>query len=255
MQMPVNTFKQAIAGGRLQVGLWSSLCSNITVEILAGAGFDWLLLDTEHSPNELPMVNAQLQAAAAGGSAHPIVRVPWNDMVTIKRYLDIGAQSLLIPYIETEQQARDAVAFTRYPPDGVRGYAAAARASRFGRVKGYPQVCQDQLCVLLQIETRQGLDNLEKIAAVEGVDGLFIGPGDLSAALGHLGDLKHPEMLAIIDSTIRRIQACGKPAGMLTPDEALARHYIDLGCLFVAVGSDLGLLARRAEELAAKFKG
>jgi 4-hydroxy-2-oxoheptanedioate aldolase len=251
--LPENRFKRSIQSGRCQVGLWSILSSHVTVEIIAGAGFDWLVLDTEHAPNELPMVLSQLQAAQ-GGTAHPVVRVPWNDTVDIKRYLDIGAQSLLIPSIETAEEARAAVAATRYPPRGVRGYSAAPRASLFGRVMDYPHLCEREICVLLQIETRKGLENLEAIAAVEGVDGLFIGPGDLSAALGHVGNPKHPEMLSVIESTIGRIRATGKPAGILTPDEALARRYIELGCLFVAVGSDLGLLARGSEQLAAKFR-
>ncbi|MDR3440346.1 aldolase/citrate lyase family protein [Telmatospirillum sp.] len=252
--LPVNTFKRAIKSGHLQIGLWSILSNHMTVEIIAGAGFDWLVLDTEHAPNELPMVMMQLQAAT-GGTAHPVVRVPWNDTVDIKRYLDIGVQTLLIPSIESADEARAAVAATRYPPKGVRGYSAAPRAALYGRVKGYPQICEEEICVLLQIETRKGMEHLEEIAAVEGVDGLFVGPGDLSAALGHVGDPKHPDMLAAIDQTLARIRAAGKPAGMLTPDEKLARHYIGTGCLFVAVGSDLGLLARGSEQLAAKFKG
>lgn len=254
MQMPHNTFKHALKAGQTQIGLWSILSSHVTVEIIAGSGFDWIVLDTEHAPNEMPMVYSQLQAAKAGGSAHPVCRVPWNDMVTLKRYLDIGVQSFLIPMIETEQDAKDAVSFTRYPPRGVRGYSAAPRASGFGRIKDYARLCEEEICLLLQIETRKGLDNLEKIAAVEGVDGVFIGPGDLSAAMGHIGDPKHPEMLKVIDETIDRVKASGKPAGILTPDEALARHYIEKGAAFVAVGSDLGILARQSEALAARFK-
>jgi 4-hydroxy-2-oxoheptanedioate aldolase len=175
-------------------------------------------------------------------------------MVTIKRYLDIGAQTLLIPCIETEQEARNAVAFTRYPPRGLRGYSAAPRANAFARIKDYATICERELCVLLQVESRLGLDNLEAIANVEGVDGVFIGPGDLSAALGHVGNPKHPEVLTVIEDTITRIRACGKPAGILTADETLAQHYIDIGCVFTAVGSDLGLLARTSEQLAARFK-
>ncbi|MBP0590086.1 HpcH/HpaI aldolase/citrate lyase family protein [Paraburkholderia sp. LEh10] len=253
MKLPENPFKRALQAGRQQIGLWSSLASHVSVEILAGAGFDWLLLDMEHAPNELPMVHSQLQACA-GTSAHPIVRPPWNDMVTIKRLLDSGAQTLLIPYVETEDEARNAVAFTRYPPEGVRGYASAARASGFGRVKDYPKLCANELCVLVQIESRLGLQNLERIAAVEGIDGIFIGPGDLSAALGHVGDIKHPDVQAAVEDAIKRIVALGKPAGILIGDEALARRYIELGCTFTAVGSDIGLLARNAEQLAAKFK-
>ena len=254
MELPVNTFKHAIAAGKLQIGLWSILSSHITVEIIAGAGFDWIVLDTEHSPNELPMVYSQLQACAADGAAHPVVRVPWNDMVDIKRYLDIGAQTLLIPTIETREEAEKAVAYTRYPPHGVRGFSGAPRANRFGRVKDYATTCERELCLLLQIETVRGLENLEAIAGVEGVDGVFIGPGDLSAALGHVGNPKHPDVLATIEKTIARIRACGKSVGILTPDEALAKRYIELGCMFVAVGSDQGLLARSSEQLAARFR-
>ncbi|WP_109482513.1 HpcH/HpaI aldolase/citrate lyase family protein [Paraburkholderia sp. C35] len=253
MKLPENPFKRALQAEHQQIGLWSSLSSHVSVEVLAGAGFDWLLLDMEHSPNELPMVHSQLQACA-GTSTHPIVRPPWNDMVTIKRLLDSGAQTLLIPYVETEDEARDAVSFTRYPPEGVRGYASTARASGFGRVKDYPQLCASELCVLVQIESRLGLQNLERIAAVDGVDGIFVGPGDLSAALGHVGDVKHPEVQAAVDDAIKRIVAAGKPPGILIGDEALAHHYIDLGCLFTAVGSDIGVLARNAEQLAARFK-
>ncbi|CAO3449830.1 HpcH/HpaI aldolase family protein [Azospirillum largimobile] len=254
MTIPQNTFKRAIDAGRLQIGLWSILSSHVTVEIIAGSGFDWLVLDTEHSPNELPMVYSQLQAAAAGGRAHPVVRVPWNDMVTLKRYLDIGVQSFLIPYVESAEEAANAVAYTRYPPHGVRGYSAAPRASGFGRIKDYPQLCEAELAVLVQVESRRGLDNIEEIAAVDGVTGVFIGPGDLAAALGHVGNPKHPEVQAAIEDAIARIRACGKPAGILSADEALAKRYIELGCSFVAVGSDLGILARTSEQLAAKFK-
>jgi 4-hydroxy-2-oxoheptanedioate aldolase len=251
--MPVNRFKAAIGAGQLQVGLWSGLSNNITVEVLANAGFDWLLLDTEHSPNELPMVHSQLQAIAQG-KAHPIVRPPWNDTVTIKRYLDVGVQTLLIPFVQDAQEARNAVAATRYPPHGVRGYSAAARASDYGRVKDYAKRCEEHLCVLLQVETPHALANIESIAAVDGVDGIFIGPGDLSASMGYIGQPMHPEVVAAIEDAIARIRACNKAAGILVGDEILARRYIDLGCTFVAVGSDIGVLARGAEALAAKFK-
>jgi 4-hydroxy-2-oxoheptanedioate aldolase len=255
MDMPVNTFKRALKGGRQQIGLWSSLSSNITVEILAGAGFDWLLLDTEHAPNDLPMVYGQLQAAASGGNAHPVVRLPWNDAVMIKRFLDAGAQSLLLPMVETVEEAGRAVAATRYPPNGIRGFASASRASRFGRVKDYHAHAEKELCVLVQVETRLGLDNLEAIASVDGIDGVFIGPGDLSAALGYLGQQAHPEIVTAIEDAIRRIRARGCAPGILTGDEMLARRYIGAGSLFTAVGADLGILARGAEALAAKFRG
>jgi 4-hydroxy-2-oxoheptanedioate aldolase len=253
MDMPTNPFKRALKAGRLQVGLWSSLSSHVSVEVIAGSGFDWILLDTEHSPNELPMVHSQLQAAV-GGTAHPVVRPPWNDTVVIKRFLDIGVQSFLIPYVQNEAEARAAVAATRYPPKGVRGVATASRASRFGRVKDYFARAEEELCVIVQLESRVALGNLEAIAAVEGVDGLFIGPSDLSADLGHLGNAGHPEVQAAIEDAIRRIQACGKVAGFLTGDEPLARRYIELGCLVAAVGADIGILARGSEQLAARFK-
>jgi 4-hydroxy-2-oxoheptanedioate aldolase len=253
MPAPANPFKRALRAGRPQIGLWSSLASHTTVEIIAGAGFDWLLLDMEHSPNELPMVHSQLQAAA-GGSAHPIVRPPWNDMVVIKRLLDVGVQSLLIPYVQTEEEARNAVGYTRYPPQGVRGFATGPRANHYGRITDYVQTYAEELCVLVQVETRQGLDNLEAIAGVDGVDGVFIGPADLAAALGHAGDLKHPEVQSAIEDAIRRLVACGTPPGILTGDEKLARRYLELGCLFTAVGSDLNLLARGAEQLAMRFR-
>ncbi len=260
MDIPVNTFKHAILAGKPQIGLWSSLCSEYAAEIVAGSGFDWLLIDTEHSPNDLYMVVRQLQGAAAGKAglpaspAHPVVRPAWNDMVLIKRYLDAGAQSLLIPYIQTADEARSAVACTRYPPGGVRGLGGTTRATRFGRVKDYFRVAAGEICVLLQIETALGLENLEAIAGVDGVAGVFIGPSDLSAGLGHIGNPGHPGVRKAIDDAIRRIIRCGKAAGILTADEKLARHYLDLGARFVAVGQDIALLARETEKLAAKFK-
>jgi 4-hydroxy-2-oxoheptanedioate aldolase len=254
VDLPVNTFKRAILAGRQQIGLWCSLSSNLAIESVAGSGFDWLLIDTEHSPNEVDMVLTQLQAVAPYPS-HPIVRPAWNDMVLIKRFLDIGAQTLLIPYVQTEEEAANAVAYTRYPPKGVRGVAAATRASRFGRVKDYAQRASEELCVLVQIETRLGLDNLEKIAKVDGVDGVFIGPGDLAAGLGHVGNIPHPEVQGAIEDAIRRVKACGKAPGILTGDEKAAKRYIELGCLFTAVGADIVMLARETEKLAARFKG
>ena len=253
MQSIHNKFKQAILSGQKQIGLWSHLCSPISIEILADCGYDWLLLDMEHSPNDLSEVLSQLQAMK-GGTATPIVRPPWNDMVTFKRLLDIGVQNLLVPYIQTAEEARLAVSYTRYPPHGVRGYAGAPRASNYGRVKDYAHLNANELCLLLQVETLQGLENLEAIAQVDGVDGVFIGPGDLSAALGHLGNPKHPEVLKAIDDAIARIKACGKAPGILTGDEALAKHYIAQGCLFVAVGADQNVLRDSATALLQKFK-
>jgi 4-hydroxy-2-oxoheptanedioate aldolase len=253
VDIPKNKFKHAIKSGQQQIGLWCSLSHHFSVEVVAGAGFDWLLLDTEHSPNDIESVFTQLQAAAPYHS-HPIVRVPWNDMVTIKRYLDIGAQTLLIPFIQNEEEAERAVAYTRYPPHGVRGVAGTTRATRFGRVKDYARHAQDEICVLLQIENQAGLDNLEKIAAVEGVDGVFIGPADLHASLGYMGETNNPKVMPIIDDAIRRIKKAGKAAGILTGVEADARRWMAEGTLFTAVGADVGLLARASDTLAAKFK-
>jgi len=253
MQSIHNKFKHAICTGQKQIGLWSHLCSPISIEILADCGYDWLLLDMEHSPNDLTEILAQLQAMK-GAPATAVVRPPWNDMVTFKRLLDIGVQNLLVPYIQTAEEARSAVSYTRYPPHGVRGYAGAPRASNYGRVKDYARLNANELCLLLQVETLQGLENLEAIAKVDGVDGVFIGPGDLSAALGHLGNPKHPDVLKVIDDAIARIKACGKAPGILTGDEALAKHYVAQGCLFVAVGADQNVLRDSATALAQRFK-
>ena len=253
MDLPTNHFKRAIRAGKQQIGLWVSLASAYSAEIVAGSGFDWLLIDGEHSPNDPPSVLPQLQAMAPY-PAMPIVRPAWNDKVLIKRYLDIGTQSLLIPYVQTGEEAAAAVAAIRFPTRGVRGVAGVTRASRFGRVADYAKRAEEELCLLVQIETRDGLDNLEKIARMDGIDGVFIGPADLAAGLGHLGDIGHAEVQAAIKEAIARIRACNKPAGILATDEATARRYIEWGTIFTAVGLDAALLARESEKLAAKFR-
>jgi 4-hydroxy-2-oxoheptanedioate aldolase len=252
MDLPQNTLKRALRAGRTQIGLWSSLSSNYTVEVIAGAGFDWILLDCEHSPNDLESLLAQLQACAPY-PAHPVVRVPWNDMVTIKRVLDIGAQSLLIPYVCSAEEAKAAVAATRYPPAGVRGVAGATRATRFGRIKDYAKRAHEELCVLVQVETKPALDQLEAICAVEGVDGVFIGPADLHASMGYTGETANPAVMPLIEEAMRRIRKTGKAAGFLSPVEADAKRMIAAGSNFCAVGADVGLLARGAEALRARF--
>ena len=253
MDLPQNPFKRALKAGKPQIGLWSSLSSNYSVEVIAGAGFDWILLDCEHSPNDLESLLTQLQAAAPY-PAHPVVRVPWNDMVNIKRVLDVGAQSLLIPYVSTAEEAKAAVAHTRYPPAGVRGVAGTTRATRFGRVKDYAKRAHEEICVLVQVETQAAIDNIEAICAIDGVDGVFIGPADLHASLGYTGEIANPKVKPVIDEAIRRIRKAGKAPGILTPNEADAKHWLGCGGLFVAVGADVGILARGAEALAAKFK-
>ncbi len=247
-----NAFKQALRRQQLQIGLWSSLCSNLVAEILAHSGFDWIVLDTEHAPNELPDLVRQLQAMARG-TATPVVRAAWNDTVLIKRILDVGAQSILLPYVQSAEEARRAVAAVRYPPRGVRGVSAGSRASNFGRISNYLQHADEQICLLLQVETRAGLEQLEAIAGVEGVDGVFIGPADLSASLGHLGDPQHPETQRALEDAGRLLSRLGTPAGILATVEADARRYMEWGYAFVAVGIDTGLLTRSADALARTF--
>lgn len=253
MQIHRNEFKRALARGELQIGLWSTLCSNIGAEVIAHAGFDWILLDTEHSPNELPGLLTQLQAMGRG-TASPVVRAAWNDPVLIKRILDIGAQSILLPYVQTPQEAQRAVQSVRYPPRGIRGVSAGSRSSQYGRVKDYLSRAEEEICLLVQIESQAALNELEAIAGIEGIDGVFIGPADLSASLGHLGNPQHPETQAALQDAVRRLSALGKPAGILTAVEADARRYIEWGYRFVAVGVDTGLLARGADALAKAFK-
>ena len=253
LELQKNAFKHALAAGKLQIGLWSSLCSPIVAEIIGDAGFDWILLDSEHSPNEIPNLFAQLQACVRG-TATPIVRPPWNDAVMAKRCLDIGAQTLLFPYVQNAEEAERAVQSMLYPPQGIRGVAVASRASRFGRTPGYLTKANTEMCTLVQVETRSALDHLEAIASVEGVDGVFIGPSDLAASLGHLGNPAHPEVQKAIEDAARRLKKLGKPAGILTANDEEIRRYIDWGYLFVAVGSDVGLLAGGSTALAKKYK-
>lgn len=247
--LPPNRFKTALAAGQHQIGLWSSLCSNIATEIIAGSGFDWIVLDTEHAPNEVPGLLTQLQAMAAS-ETEPVVRVAWNDAVIIKRVLDIGARSLLIPFVQNAQEAHAAVAATRYPPRGIRGVSVGPRANRYGRVPGYHHVAHESVCVIVQIETGAACEQIEAIAAVEGVDGIFIGPSDLAADLGHLANPKHPDVQAAIASACARIRAAGKGAGMLTGDPEEALRYLTNGFTFVAMGSDAGVLANATAKLA-----
>ncbi|OGB00472.1 MAG: 2,4-dihydroxyhept-2-ene-1,7-dioic acid aldolase [Burkholderiales bacterium RIFCSPHIGHO2_12_FULL_61_11] len=256
MKLPLNSFKKALADGQAQIGLWLGLADPYSAELCAGAGFDWLLIDGEHSPNDLRSILGQLQAIAPYAS-HPIARVPVGHghigTTLIKQYLDLGVQTLLVPMVDTAQQAADLVRAMRYPPQGIRGMAGA-RASRWGRQPDYVHEANAQVCLLVQAETQTALDQLEAIAATEGVDGVFIGPADLSASLGHVGNPDHPEVQAAIADAIARIVKAGKAAGILTSDEAQARHYLGLGATFVAVGLDTQLLVRATSTLAASFK-
>ncbi|MHB2169359.1 aldolase/citrate lyase family protein [Alsobacter sp. R-9] len=253
MNLPQNAFKRALAEGRSQIGFWCTLPGGYVAECLAGAGYDWLLLDNEHSPGDPLTILPQLQACAPY-PVTPVVRPASNDAVLIKRILDLGAQSLLIPYVQTVDEARAAVAATRYPPLGIRGVGGTTRATGFGRIPDYGRRAAEELCVLVQLETLEALEQLEAIAAVEGVDGIFIGPGDLAASMGFVGQPGRDEVKAVIEKAIARIRACGKPAGILTPDKAFAARCIELGTTFTAVGIDAALLARGAEALAKEFK-
>jgi 4-hydroxy-2-oxoheptanedioate aldolase len=251
--MHQNRFKSAIQSRQPQIGLWMSLAHAYTAEICATAGFDWLLVDGEHGPNDVRSMLAQLQAVAAY-PGHAVVRAVSDDVALVKQLLDIGAQTLLIPMVDSAEQARRVVAATRYAPEGIRGVGSfVARASRWGGRTDYLAHANDEVCLLVQAETRTALHNLEAICAVDGVDGVFIGPADLAASLGHRGDAGHPDVLAAIDDAIRRIVASGKAAGILNTDQALARHYLALGCTFVAVGLDVSLLAAGVRTLRADY--
>ncbi|MGA7343694.1 MAG: HpcH/HpaI aldolase/citrate lyase family protein [Terracidiphilus sp.] len=251
--MPRNAFKQALAQCERQVGLWSGLASPIAAEIIAGAGFNWIVIDGEHAPNDITTLLPQLQAMRAG-TAEPVFRVPWNEPVIIKRALDVGARSLLVPFVQNVDEARRAVASTRYPPLGMRGVSVGPRANDFGRIQNYHRNAHLDTCVLVQIETRAALANIETIAAVEGVDGIFIGPSDLAADFGHLGNPKHADVQAAIQDAARRIRAAGKSAGTLAGSLDDVEFLFGLGFNFTATGSDVGILARGAESIAARFQ-
>ncbi len=255
MDMPINRFKQRLNSGDAQIGLWLGLADAYCAELAANAGFDWLLIDGEHAPNDLRGMLGQLQAVAPYAS-EAVIRPVIGDTALIKQVLDIGAQTLLVPMVESAAQARELVRAMRYPPQGIRGVGSAlARASRWNSIDGYLDQADAQMCLLVQIESLQGLANLDAIAAVEGVDGVFIGPADLSASMGHRGNPGHPEVQAAIEDAIARIRQAGKAAGILSADEKLARRYIELGAGFVAVGVDTTVLMRGLQGLVEKFKG
>jgi 4-hydroxy-2-oxoheptanedioate aldolase len=253
MEIPTNTFKRGLAEGRRQIGLWSQVGHPAVTEILADARPDWVLIDTEHAPIELPGVLEQLRALEGSGVS-ALVRPAWNDAVIFKRLLDSGAQTLLVPYVQSAEEARRAVAATRYPPDGARGVAVVHRANRYGRVEDYAKRAASEICVLVQIETATGADRLEEIAAVDGVDGVFVGPSDLAAALGHLGNNRHPEVRAAIERLCARAVKAGTPIGILATVEADAKAFFEMGFSYVAVASDLGLLRKATDDIIGRFR-
>ncbi len=254
MQMPINTFKQRLKSDQAQIGLWLGLADAYCAELAANAGFDWLLIDGEHAPNDLRGLLGQLQAVAPYAS-QPVIRPVIGDTALIKQVLDIGAQTLLVPMVESAEQARELVRAIHYPPRGIRGVGSAlARASRWNSIPGYLDQADEQMCLLVQIENLDGLAKLDEIVAVEGVDGVFIGPADLSASMGHRGNPGHPDVQAAIEDAIVRITQAGKAAGILSADQSLARRYIELGARFVAVGVDTTVLMRGLQTLVGAFK-
>jgi 2-dehydro-3-deoxyglucarate aldolase len=247
-----NRFRADLRAGKTLIGCWCSLANPITTEVLGVAGFDWLLLDGEHSPNDVITLIPQLMALKDSVSA-PVVRPSWNNPVELKRLLDGGFYNFLIPFIETADEATRAVAATRYPPQGFRGVSVSQRSNRFGSIDGYFEGINEQICVMVQIESRKGVAAAAEIAAVEGVDGLFIGPSDLAAGFGHLGNAGHAEVQAAMAQIFAAGQAAGKPIGILAPVEADARRYLAMGASFVAVGSDLGVFRAGTQALRDRY--
>lgn len=254
MQIPQNRFRNALRAGQPQIGLWVGLADAGVAEALSGCGFDWLLIDAEHAPNDVRTVQDQLRGIAPY-PVQPVVRPVHGDVALVKQYLDIGAQTLLVPMIDTPEQARLMARAMRYPPEGIRGVGASlARASRWNQVEDYLNRANDEMCLLVQAETPLAMSHVAAIAATEGVDGVFFGPADLCASMGYRGQPGHPEVRRAILAGIAAVRAAGKAAGILAVDRQLAQEYLDAGALFVAVGVDTSLLVRAATELARSFK-
>ncbi|GKV91471.1 2-dehydro-3-deoxyglucarate aldolase [Pectobacterium carotovorum] len=248
-----NRFRQDLLQGKTLIGCWCALGNPISTEVLGLAGFDWLVLDGEHAPNDIVTFIPQLMALKGSHSA-PVVRPPCNEPIIIKRLLDIGFNNFLIPFVETAEEAARAVASTRYPPAGIRGVSVAHRSNCYGTEPNYFANINDNITVVVQIESQDGLDNLDEIIAVDGVDGVFVGPSDLSAALGYLGQPNHPDVQKAIRHIFDRTAAHNKPCGILAPVEADARRYLEWGASFVAVGSDLGVFRSATQALSDKYK-
>ena len=245
-------FRQALLARQRLIGCWCSLANPVTTEVLGLAGFDWLLLDAEHAPNDVTTLIPQLMALKDSASA-PVVRPPWNDTVVIKRLLDAGFYNFLIPFVESAEEAHRAVAATRYPPGGVRGVSVSQRHNRYGTLPDYLKTVNEHIALMVQIESSAGLAAVDAIAAVDGVDGIFVGPSDLAAATGHLGNAAHPDVQQAIRHIFERVRAAGKASGILAPVEDDARRYIEWGADFIAVGSDLGLFRNATQALRDRF--
>lgn len=253
MDILKNTFKQAITQREKQLGIWCNLGSKIVAEILAGAGFHWMVIDSEHGPNDLTEVLDQLQAVAPY-DVEPVVRIPCNDITVIKRYADIGVRSFLIPFVQNKEQAEATVRYTRYPPLGVRGVSVAHRANRFGRIKNYHVNAHKNMCVVVQAETAEAVQNLSAILSVDAIDAVFIGPSDLAASMGHLGNNGHPEVQKTIEQARKIAVSAGKPIGILAPAEEDARRYFSEGFTFIAVSSDMGLLSAGSSAVRERYR-
>lgn len=261
MDLPPNTFKRGLRGGARagadagpMVGTWAMSASPVMAEALGFAGYDFVVLDMEHAANDVPQTLALMQALAGPGTSG-VVRLPWNEPVVVKRLLDCGAQTLMFPFVQTVEEARRAVASTRYPPLGIRGYAAMHRASRYGAVGDYTAKAAEEICVVLQLETADAIGRLPEIAAVEGVDCLFIGPGDLSASLGEIGNVGHPKVQEALAAAAKACRDAGTPSGILAQNPEMARRFLDYGYSWVAVASDLGMMMSRAREFIAATRG
>lgn len=250
MPAPENLFKAALKNGQAQMGCWVGLADAYAAEITANAGFDWLLIDCEHAPNDLRSMMTQLQVVEASDSK-PVVRLPVGDTVLIKQFLDAGAQTLLIPMVESREQAEELVRAVRYPPEGVRGVGSSlARASRFSAIPDYLKTADREICLLVQVENRAGLAALDGILSVDGIDGVFIGPSDLAADMGHIGEAMHPDVVSAILDALKRIRNAGKAPGILTTNQDFARTCLELGSLFVATTIDVTLYAAAIREAA-----
>ena len=254
MKLKQNTFTHAIANGDKQIGLWSTLSSNFVAEVVAPSGYDWVLVDMEHSPNDLNSVMAQLQVFADSNTT-AIVRPDWNDTVAIKRLLDAGAPGLLIPMVQSVEEAKKAVAATRYPPHGVRGVSGSTRANKFGRVTDYFARVEAETTLILQLETQAAVAQAVEIGTLDGVSGVFFGPADIAADMGLLGKPMDAAVWDLIMPAAKALMAKGVPVGTLVMDPAFAAKLLNDGFTFVACGSDAGLLAKSADALLAKVKG
>lgn len=253
MHLPANAFRKGLTARPGMIGVWSMSASPLVAEAIGCAGYDFVVLDMEHAPNDVPAMLSLLQAVAGTPTA-PLVRLPWNDTVVVKQILDIGANAIMFPFVQTADEARRAVAATRYPPDGVRGVAGMSRATRFGGVEGYFGKVVDELCVVVQLETVEAVSRIDEIAAVPGIDSIFIGPSDLSASMGRLGQIDHPEVQAALADAAKACHAAGKPCGILASGSARARDYFGYGYDWVASGSDLGLMMSAARAEAGKLR-